>query len=45
VSCPIAGACSDACAKGFQTQPFQGLCEANLVTWRAVQGRRVRRDV
>ena len=27
------------------TQPFQGLCEANLVTWRAVQGRRVRRDV
>lgn len=31
--------------KAPKGQPFQGLCEANLVTWQPVQGRRVRRDV
>jgi len=28
-----------------KSQPFQGLCASNLVTWRPVQGRRVRRNV
>ena len=33
------------CGDGTYSQPFEGLCASNLVTWRPVQGRRVRRNV